>query len=64
MASVNAWEMLNPGLAYDTERKDTWMELYEKLYEIVYDKSGKDLAKYSEYVDAIQEFNSDYARLR
>jgi hypothetical protein len=40
------------------------MDLYDQLYEIVYDKSGKDLSKYSEYVDAIEEFNDDFNRLR
>lgn len=63
MSSVNAREMNNPGLAYDTEWNSTRRDFYNKLYEIVTNKSGKDLAKYSEYQDAIAEFNDDFNRL-
>lgn len=63
MSNVNAREMNNPGLAYDTEWTDTWTSFYEKLYEVTYDKSGRDLRKYSEYTQDLRDFNSDFYRL-
>lgn len=63
MANVNAYEMNNAGLAYDTAWTETWTDLYERLYEVTYDRSGRELRRYADYVDAINDFNDDFYRL-
>lgn len=63
MSNVNAREMNNAGLAYDTEWTRTWTDLYEQLYNIVYDKSGRDVSDYDEYLNLIDDFNDDFYRL-
>lgn len=39
---------------WDEEKSD----FYQQLYDVVYDKSGKDLTSYSRYQDAIRDFNN------
>lgn len=58
MNTINSYENTSARLYNDSTRETTWTDFYQKLYDVVYDRSGKDLTSYSRYQDAIRDFNN------
>ncbi len=58
MKTINGYENNSTRLWNDSTRENEWTEFYQQLYDVVYDRSGKDLTSYSRYQDAIRDFNN------
>lgn len=63
MSKVNTREKNYSKLANNEDREDLWTEFYNNLYEVTYDKSGRERKKYSDFQDALSDFNDEFENI-